>query len=615
MSSEAAQPKAATRAEKALRKFHDEDAIQKNVDWRLLKGLAPFVAPYRAHLVGSLALLFVGAAISLWRPLLMRSLFDRLDAPDALDEVTRVGIILVVLLVVEQFAAFPQMLLMQIAGAKSMAELRRHLFAFLHSRKVSFFDRTPLGRLVTRVTNDVEGVGEIFTSGALNAVGDIVKLVVIVGVLLWMDWHLALVAFGALPFVYLIVQWTRVRLREAYREIRVKTARMNAQLNEQVSGIAVVQAYAREEACAREFDDVNQAYRNANNRSIALDATMDATIEMVSSICIALVLYYIGGEALRQRISFGTLFAFVAYIEMFFLPIRDLSSRYGLLQSSLAGAERIFELLANRDDDTVAAARSSAADADVSGSAPAFSFEDVSFAYRPDAPVIESLDFTVAKGEKVAIVGPTGAGKSTIVQLLLRLYQPVKGTVRVFGEDIGKIPRTELRRKFSVVPQDVFLFPGTVATNIAAGEEPDMDRVRASLDRVGALGTFEAREGGLDAPVLERGSNFSVGERQLVAFARALYHDPPIIVLDEATASVDSNTEATLQRALEGVLRDRTALIIAHRLSTIRRCDRIVVVHRGRIEEEGAHEALLAKGGIYAKLYRLQFSKEEPLAV
>ncbi|WP_437927668.1 ABC transporter ATP-binding protein [Sorangium sp. So ce291] len=605
--------KRASRTEDVLSRFHEETQLGEAYDARMLMRLWPFVRPQGKQLALSLGLLIVTASLALLRPLIMRDALDAFDTPGGLDHLTRAGILLTVVMLLEQSLAFPQLYLMQLAGARAMADLRVRVFGFLHTRRLGFFDRTPVGRLVTRVTNDVDAIGEMFASGALNAFGDLIRLVVIIVVMLSLDWRMSLLAFAAVPPVALGVNWTRRRIRDAFREVRSKTARMNAYLNEQVSGMAVVQAYAREERSAEEFDEINEAYRNANNRSIVLDATLDAAIEMVSSVCIAAVLWYAGVKSLKQQISFGTLFAFVAYIDMFFVPIRDLSARYTLLQSAMSGAERIFELLDNKDEDAtaMAAAPGGADAARVADERVAFELDSVVFSYKPGVPVLRHVSLAARSGEKIALVGATGAGKSTVASLLLRLYDVDEGAVRVFGRDVSAYPRDELRRKFAVVPQDVFLFPGTVLTNIAAGDAiPDRAKVVNALNRIGALDLFERREGGLDGPVLERGSNFSAGERQLIAFARALYRDPPILILDEATANVDSDTEARLQRALEGAMAGRTAMIIAHRLSTIRAVDRIVVFHKGSVVEQGPHEDLLAAGGVYSKLYRLQFARQ-----
>jgi ATP-binding cassette subfamily B protein len=393
-------------------------------------------------------------------------------------------------------------------------------------------------------------------------------------------------------------------MREAFRSIRGSTSRMNATTGEQVSGMTVIQAFGRQAAAAREFDEVNSDYRNANNSAIKWDAIQDAAIDTISAICMASIVLSLGYEA----VSFGTLVAFAAYIKEFFDPISALAQRYTLLQSAMAGAERVFGLLDVREKD--APVRKETAAADVSGDV-AVGFEHVTFSYKEDTQVLGDVSFTVKRGEKIALVGPTGAGKTTVTALLLRLYDASEGVVRVNGRDVRGLERGELRRQFAVVPQDVFLFPGSVLQNLALGSEaPDRARAEEALRRIGALDLFTRREGGLDALVEERGDNFSAGERQLIAFARAMYKDTPLLILDEATASIDSDTEARLSAALEVVMQGRTALVIAHRLSTIRAVDRIVVFHRGKVVEAGSHEELLAKGGVYARLYRLQYAQE-----
>jgi ATP-binding cassette, subfamily B, multidrug efflux pump len=597
-----------TRGARALRRFHEEDAVQKTYDVRLMARLWPFVAPEKKTLFFSLSALMVLACLTLTRPFIMRFGIDAASkgGATASDDLMQAGLALLCLVMGEQLLTFIQMFTMQVVGARAMNALRVHVFSFLHGRRLAFFDNQPVGRLVTRVTNDVDALNEMFASGALNAVGDLIKLVGIVTLMLVLNWKLALIAFAALPPVGLLVDWVRRRARDALREIRVKTARLNAFLAEQVSGMSVVQAYGREQGTQEEFDAINVAYRDANFMAIALDSTLDAAVEMASSICIAAMIWYAGAHAFGEAVTFGTLVAFIAYIEQFFGPIRDLSARYTLLQSSMTGAERIFLLLDNEDED--APAETPAPDGDTSL---ALELDHVTFDYKPGVTVLRDVTVKAKPGERIALVGATGSGKTTIASLLLRLYEVKEGTVRVDGRDVRSFSRKELRQRFSVVPQDVFLFPGTVADNVAVGDlTPDMKRVEDALARVGALELFGRREGGLLARVDERGSNFSVGERQLLAFARAVYRDSKILILDEATASVDSVTEARIQRALEHLLEGRTSLVIAHRLSTVRAADRIVVVAKGRVVEQGSHEELIALQGTYAKLYTLQLGRE-----
>lgn len=591
-----------SRTEEVLRAFHEETELTGVIDRRLVARLWPFVRPQRFGLGLSMSLLVAISGFALVRPLIMRSAFEG----DSAEALTRAGFLLLVVVVAEQLLMFGQMYTMQMVGARAMHDLRRGVFSFLHAQRLQFFDRRPIGRLVTRVTNDTDSIGELFASGALNAVGDLVRLAGIVALMLALDWRMSLIAFALIPPIGLSVELIRRQARKAFRRIRTKLARLNAFLNEQVQGISVVQSFCREEQSAKEFDEINLPYRNAHFRAITLDATVDASVEMVSSICIASILWYAGMKSFGAEVSFGTLIAFVAYIEQFFVPIRDLSSRYTVFQSAMAGAERVFDLLDHPEPDAVVERQGKDGDP-----ALAFELDHVTFGYRPDVDVLHDVSLRAKKGEKIAVVGPTGSGKSTIASLLLRLYDVDRGVVRVGGKDVRSVDRLETRRMFSVVPQELYLFSGTLTSNVAVGEpEPDRARVEQVLRRVGGDELIDERPGGLDARIEERGSNLSVGQRQLVAFARALYRDAPILLLDEATANVDSTTEARLHAGLVELMRGRTALIIAHRLSTIRSADRIVVLHRGRVVEQGSHDELIETGGLYAKLHALQAARE-----
>jgi ATP-binding cassette, subfamily B, multidrug efflux pump len=595
-----ATPKTKARTEQILKQFHEESSLGKAYDGRLLRRLWDFARPHRSLLIVGLSFGVVVSLAGLARPLLMRWTIDSGVLAKDQQVLAQGAIAFGVIVLFEQAVQVARIYATQLLGARMVAGLRTRVFSFLHTLPLKFFDQQPVGRLVTRVTNDTDAILEFASTDAFAIVTDLIKLFGIVVMMLVLDWRLAIVSFAAVPPVMIVVREVRKRHREAFREIRAKTARMNANMNEQVSGMTVVQAFNQQNAAADEFDEINEAYRDANIRSIKYDAMQDAAIETVMAISIASMLWAMG----FHPVSFGVLVAFIAYTKEFFDPISALAQRYTVLQSSMAGAERVFALLDTQEEDAPRA--TPAADGNPEN---AIDLQDVQFAYKAGQPVLSDITLRVKRGEKLALVGPTGSGKTTIASLLLRLYDVEQGVVRVDGKDVVGLDRDELRNKFAVVPQDVFLFPGSVADNIAAGLPPDMARVEAVLRRIDAYDLFASRVLGLNAKVEERGQNFSLGERQLIAFARALYRDAPILILDEATASIDSDTESRLQHALDELMKDRTAIIIAHRLSTIKSVDRLVVLNRGRVAEEGTHEELLQRQGLYAKLHALHFAR------
>lgn len=587
----------------------DETVTPKGVDWQLAKRLWPYLQAERRLLLAALGFVLVIAGLALVRPLIMRHALD----DGVLKQQERLlmwgGIAVATLVVAEQLLGFLHVYATQLAGARAMARLREALFRFMHRLPIAFFDRQPVGKLVARVTNDVDAIQELFASGVLATFGDLVRLVGIVILMVAVSLRLSLYTFAAAPLAALLVMSLRHRMRDAYREVRTESARLNATLNEQLLGMDVVHAFDQSARELKDFDKINQANRDANIRSIRYESVQDAALETIASLCLASMLLAVASHP----VSFGTVIAFNTYLMQFFEPIAMLAQRYTLLQSALAGAERVFGLLDVPERDAppaVAALRVVAPGAVRNAEAPVIEFDHVTFEYRSGLPVLHDVSFSVSRGEHLAIVGPTGSGKTTISALLPRLYDIKEGQLRVNGRAVTDWSINELRAQFAMVPQEPHLFPGTIATNIAAQGEVDEKRVAEVLSRIGALDLFMQRDGGLNAPVQRQGLGLSVGERQLVAFARALYRDSPILILDEATASIDSHTEAQLHRALETLLENRTALVIAHRLATIRHADRILVMNKGRIAEQGSHAQLVAKGGLYARLVALSSVRE-----
>ncbi len=591
---------------------HEEESGGKAYDARLLRRLLRYLRPYRLKVAVAIALLFVGAGLELVGPYLTKVALDR--AVPARD--VRLLYLLVAAYagaVLLSFAVqYTQTLLTTWLSQRVMYDVRTELFAHLQRLSLRFFDVHPVGRLMTRVTNDVEVLNEMFSAGVVTIFGDVFALLFIVGAMLLLDWRLALVTLTVLPVMLWSAFLFRGKILRAYRDIRIRLARINAYLQERIGGVRVVQLFGREEEMQRRFAGINHDHLEAHLRSITYYALFFPVVEVLTAVSLALILWYGGGATLRGAMTVGTVAAFLQYARRFFRPIQDLSEKYNVLQGAMASSERIFALLDTEPEirehpDPLALPERPEG---------RIEFRDVWFRYGSEGDwVLKGVSFTARPGERVAVVGATGAGKSTIINLLLRFYEPERGEILFDGVPIRRVRTAELRARIGLVLQDVFLFSGSVRENLRLGrEEIREERLREATRRVGADPFIRRLPRGYDQPLGERGLSLSVGERQLISFARALSFDPAVLVLDEATSSVDSELEAQIDRALGELMRGRTSLVVAHRLSTIQGADQILVLHHGQIRERGTHAELLRLGGLYARLHELQFvrAEEEP---
>ena len=610
--------------------FHEEESLGKTYDGRLMRRLLGYLRPYRLWAGTAVALIILSSALQLVGPLLTAIVLDlfvvgdgegrpkaeissqvesflaqRGWAVDPLEGVALAALLYMVALLITFVVNFCQSYVMEMMGQRIMFDLRRDIFERLQQLPVAYFDRHPIGRLITRATTDVAALNELFTSGLVSIFGDVFLLLGIVSVLFALNWELALVSFSILPLLFALTFWFKSRARRSFREVRVLIARINAFLQENLSGMSVVQLFNREERALAEFSAVNEDHRAANVRAIFYFAIYYPAVELITALGLALIVWYGGGQILVGALSFGALVAFLQFAQRFYKPLADLSDKYNILQSAMASAERIFELL--DAEVAITSPPNAYRPQEVRGE---IEFDGVDFAYKEGEPVLQDVSFRVAPGEMVAVVGHTGAGKSTLANLILRFYEASQGAVKVDGVDVRRWDLPSLRQGVAMVLQDVFLFSGDLASNIHLGEESiDAERLRRAAREVHALDFIERLPDGFATQVRERGAGLSVGQKQLVAFARALAFDPRILILDEATASIDTETEQRIQKALERLLEGRTSLVIAHRLSTIQRADRILVMHKGEVREEGTHQELLAARGIYHKLYQLQYQE------
>ncbi len=583
----------------------------RGVDLGLLRRLWPFVRPHRRFLALGFGLLLVASGCRLVLPWLVKRGIDDHLTPGDLDGVGWLVAAFVVVGLVEMAARRAQMYSVDRAGQNALLDLRARLFGHLQRLPASYYDRTPTGKVLGRVTTDVEALNELFSSGVVTILGDFVFLGATLGILFALDWRLTLATLLVVPPLGAVTLFVRARVRRAYQEMRSQLSAMNAFLHEQVGGMAVNQMFAREARVAAQFEETNAGVRQAQLRTVWWESVLSAAVEMLGSFTVALILWFGGRQALEalgapagaaaDPLTLGTLFAFIEYMQRFFAPLNDLSMKYTVLQNATTASRRIFDLL-----EVDEALPEPAAPAALPPAAGEIVFEGVGFGYGSER-VLEDLSFRIAPGERVALVGATGAGKTTVLKLLTRLYDPDQGRILLDGVDLRDHRLSQLRSRVALVPQDVFLFEGTILENIRLGKpEVGAAQARAAADRL-HLDEFVARfPRGYEEPVRERGKNLSAGEKQLLSFARVLAASPPVLALDEATSNVDSHTEQRLQEAVHELMEGRTSLAVAHRLSTVRDVDRILVFHRGRLAEQGRHEELLALRGIYWRLVELQ---------
>ena len=622
----------------------EEEVLGKAYDSRLMKRLLTYLRPYKWQVGIALVSILIKAGADVLGPYLTKVVVDRYLAPvhglhtpparflssKPMVGIAQIASLYVALLVFSFLLEYLQTYFMQWTGQMTMFDLRAQIFRHLQRMHIGFYDKNPVGRLVTRVTTDVDAVNEMFTSGVVSIFEDVFVLAGIIAIMLRMNWKLALITFAVLPLIGVATKMFRDSVRDSYRRIRVAIARINSYLQEHVSGMVVLQLFNREERAYEKFSEVNAVHMDAYKDAILAHAIYYPVVEVLSAIAIACVIWFGGNDVIRGTTTLGVLVAFIQYAQRFFRPIQDLSEKYNILQSAMASSERIFKLLDTPVEVTPPATikapdgpgriefdhvwfayRSIPANNYVGTAAPGRPIEQSSTSSEPDW-VLRDVSFAIEPGETVAFVGHTGAGKTTITSLLMRFYDVQRGAIKIDGVDVKEMDLADLRRRFGVVLQDPFLFSGTVASNIRLGTEgiDDQDVEKAAED-VNLADFIRTLPNGFNEEVRERGSTLSTGQKQLISFARALAHNPRILILDEATSSVDTETEFRVRDALSRMVEGRTSVIIAHRLSTIQRADKIIVMHKGQVREMGSHQQLLAQHGIYYKLYQLQYKDQE----
>jgi ATP-binding cassette subfamily B protein len=587
--------------------MHEEEILGKAYDARLMRRLLTYLKPYRRYVVLGVSLSIIVSGMEAIRPWFTKYAVDvniaQRDPKGLLITVTAfLGV-----MVVRGFVQYASAYLTQWIGQRTIFDLRMQVFSHLQRFGVQFYDRNPIGRLITRVTNDIEVLNEMFSSGIVMVFSDVFTIIGILYFMFTMSWELALISLSVLPLLFYGTFLFRKKARGAYREVRIQLARINTFMQEHITGIMVDQIFNRERKSFQRFSDINAAHRDANIKSIFYYALFYPGVDLIGALAIGLIVWYAGVGALGGSITIGTIMAFLQFNEMFWRPIRDLSEKYNIMQTAMASSERVFKLL---DDKTLISEPESPVH--LTTGPISVEFRNVWFAYQGEEWILKNVSFRINPGETVAFVGHTGAGKTTIINLLCRFYEFQRGEILVNGVDIRSIAKDELRRCTAVVLQDVFLFSGDINYNINLGNEDiSQERIRAAARVVGINSFIESLPAGYSEEVKERGATLSVGQKQLISFARALAHHPSLLILDEATSSVDTEAEILIQQAIRKLLRGRTSIVIAHRLSTIQRAHAIIVMHKGEIREMGTHQELLALGGVYYKLYRLQYQEQE----
>jgi len=587
--------------------MHEEEILGKAYDARLMKRLIKYLKPYRWYVLLGVLLSILVSGMEAVRPWFTKYAVDVNIAQRDSGGLLITVLAFLVLIIARGFIQYASAYLTQWIGQRTIFDLRMEVFSHLQKLGIKFFDKNPIGRLITRVTNDIEVLNEMFSSGIVMVFSDVFTIIGILYFMFSMNWKLALVSLSVLPLLFYGTFLFRKKAREAYREVRIQLAKINSYMQEHITGIMVDQIFNREESAFQKFSRINAAHRDANIKSIFYYALFYPGVDLIGALAVGLIIWYAGLDALEGSITIGTVMAFLQFNEMFWRPIRDLSEKYNIMQTAMASSERVFKLL---DDKTFV--NDIPSPYEIKSGPISIEFKNVWFAYENEDWILKDVSFKINPGETVAIVGHTGAGKTTIINLLCRFYEFQRGEILINGLDIRKISKESIRKCTAVVLQDVFLFSDDINLNINLGNESiSQERVRAAARVVGLLPFVESLPSGFNEKVKERGAILSVGQKQLISFARALAHQPSLLILDEATSSVDTETEILIQQAIKKLLHGRTSIVIAHRLSTIQRANKIIVMHKGEIREIGNHQELLTLGGVYYKLYRLQYQQQE----